>query len=47
MTVRWQPMPRRRRVPEPVKDILTVIAFGGGVLFLTFVRGWLKTRGWW
>lgn len=46
MTVRWQPMTRRRRVPEPVKTALFIVAFGGGALFLTFVRGWLKARGW-
>lgn len=46
MTVRWQPLGRRQRVPQWLKDFALVIVAGSAITFLLFVYGWFKQRGW-
>lgn len=46
MTVRWQPLGRRQRVPQWLKDFALVLAMGAWVLAFCVVYGWFKQRGW-
>lgn len=46
MTVRWQPMTRRRRVPQWLKDGALILALGSWALAFCIAYGWLKARGW-
>lgn len=45
MTVRWQPI-RRRRPSERLMDAVKLMAAGGAIYALAFAYGWLKMRGW-